>query len=292
MNHEEKLMKTIKTNINIKKCKVGKYVINYAVAGSGKPLLLIHGSNIGWGQWYPNFEFLAKYFKVYALDLPGSGDSSRVNYLKMEVDSYVTTVEEFIKINKLNEVNIVGHSFGGFIAAKLLLNKENIINKVVLVDTMGFTDFIANNQKMVTIYPLVKLIASTVMRPNRDNVLKILNSAFYTTPILRKEFVDYYFSALSKTPLSHPFFFMNSLTDFCKIKKEVVFMKKDLMNIKRPILALHGESDRIISINKIYSMIKLIPNIQLKIIKGSGHVPSIEKSDQFNKLVANYILKI
>jgi predicted nucleotidyltransferase len=64
--------------VKLEQVKIGEFVINYATAGKGLPIVLIHGGNIGWGQWYPNIPELARYFKVYALDLPGGGRRSRI----------------------------------------------------------------------------------------------------------------------------------------------------------------------------------------------------------------------
>ena len=77
MDTEKKLADSIDASIEIKQMDIGKHRINYAVAGQGPALLMIHGANFGWGMWYPNIPALAKHFTLYMIDLPGAGRSSR-----------------------------------------------------------------------------------------------------------------------------------------------------------------------------------------------------------------------
>ena len=73
MNTEQALLQTIGVQAQVKRIQVGRFHINYLTAGTGPPVMLIHGGNIGWGQWYPNIKTLAEHFSLYGIDLPGSG---------------------------------------------------------------------------------------------------------------------------------------------------------------------------------------------------------------------------
>src|SRR5258708_17175263 len=122
MDTEKKLIQTIPTKVDVHQLNIQKYLINYIQAGQGPSLLLVHGGNIGWGQWYPNIAELAKYFKVYAMDLPGAGRSSRVNFKNLDPEKdLVEVVEKFINNLELKKVNVVGSSVSGWIGLKLAL---------------------------------------------------------------------------------------------------------------------------------------------------------------------------
>lgn len=287
---EDRLIKFINLPIKKNKVKIGLYNINFITVGSGKPLLLIHGANIGWGQWYPNLAALSKKFSVYALDLPGSGDSSLIDYKKTDFDKdYVETVKKFIIKNELKNFDIVGHSIGGAITLKLINDSSLKIDKIVLVDSLGFTDHIPHKQKVVSIYPIVKLLTKTVLTPNKSYITSFLNSVTYKKNIFPDEFIDYFCNSALK-PNNHPLLFMNSLSRYFKMKPETL-SKKNLKKIKNKTLILYGERDPIIPIKKIEQELKEIPNVHVKIFKDTGHIPFIENSILFNKEIINFLLK-
>ena len=87
--------------------------------------MLIHGGNLGWGQWYPNIDELAKKFKVFAIDLPGGGRSSRVDFERLNFDKgLISIVESFILTLKLEKTDVVAASVGGWIAGQIAIRKK------------------------------------------------------------------------------------------------------------------------------------------------------------------------
>ena len=116
---------------------IGRLKIYYEVAGSGEPVLLLHG-------WANDVETLRPLmgmvkelgFRVYAVDLPGFGLSDMPEG-SWGVDEYVNFVRKLLDELALNRVSIVGHSFGGRIAIKLAARDAQRINKMILVDSAG-----------------------------------------------------------------------------------------------------------------------------------------------------------
>src|SRR5688572_2492739 len=115
MESQKKLAAILNTPIKFGRVELKEYSINYIEAGSGAPILLLHGANIGWPQWYKNIAELAKHFRVYALDLPGAGDSTVVDFHKMEFEQFVGIVDEFVGKMGFKKLDLVGSSFGGWI---------------------------------------------------------------------------------------------------------------------------------------------------------------------------------
>jgi len=288
MDSEQRLAKKIAVPVKIEKIKIGKYDINYVTAGSGKPLLLIHGGNIGWGQWYPNIAEFAKHFRVYAIDLVGAGRSSKVDFSKLDLQrDLVDVVSEFIEKKRLGNFSVVGSSIGGWIALELTLTKSNV-EKLVVVDSIGFADSIRFADKILSITPFAKLLAKTVLTPKRNNknIEKFLRDVFYKKDLeIWEEFIDYFYDTM-KT--SHNLLFISSLSSFFGVRSEFR-MKDKLPKIGCGTLVIWGEKDKFMSPAKIYNNFKLIPNVSVEIIKNAGHIPSIEKSAEFNKLVLKFL---
>lgn len=287
MDAQEKLIRSIKAKVKLNSLKVGKYLISYAEVGRGKPIILIHGANIGWGQWYPNIAQLAKHFKVYAIDLPGSGASSKFDIRNSSIEDLVEAVEKFITSLKLKKIKVVGHSFGGLIVLKLALKKDSFIDKMVLVNPMGLTSNIPFNQKLLSVDFIAKLLSKTVMRPNRNNIKKFLEDAMVNISNIKDEFVDYYHQAIKEERATHPFLFINSLTENFKVKKDLVV--GDLNAIKQPTMIILGDKDPITQPTKNLNTYKLIKGAKIHILSNTGHAPSLERIDKFNSLAINFL---
>lgn len=291
MDAEKKIIQLINNNLKLEKIKIDDFLINYIETGSGPNLLLLHGINMGWGQWYPNIKTFSSHFKVYALDLPGAGGSTKIHPRKLDPEKhFVDVVNKFMQLKNIDKTFVVAHSLGGWIALKLVLREKSNINKLVLVSPLGFTKKTPGKHRLIGIYFLAKLLSRTFMRPTRGNIKKFIESAFHDIATLREEFIDYYYESIQKySKLNHPFLLMNRIAGFLKVSKEFVLLD-ELSKINLPTLIIIGEKDSIIPFNaKQHEAFKLIPGARLEIFLNTGHVPATEKSKEFNDLVIKFL---
>lgn len=287
----DRLVDNTGLEIERKKINVGPYKINYLVAGKGTPVLLIHGANIGWPQWYNNIPALAQHFTVYAIDLPGAGESSRIDFAKADFNTdFLDIVDKFIELQGWEQVDIVGSSFGGWIAAQLAAKQRPYIRRMVLANPIGFTSFIYPKNRPVAFTPLAKLLSKTVLKPRRTNknLENFMRDIFAdkTQPLL-PEFVDYFYE-LSES--SHNLLFISRLNSFKGMAKGL-FLPDKLKNIKVPTLFIWGEKDPLTPYDRVKDNFKLVPNMQVKLLPNVGHMPSVEDSIKFNELVINFFSK-
>lgn len=288
MKEQDKIIHLINTPLKSYFLEVNNYKIHYIVAGAGNPLILIHGLNVGWGQWYPNIRELSKHFRVYAIDMPGAGLSSKLPNHKINLEkTFVKVMEDFINSLNLKGVNILGHSLGGWIILKLALRKHVSIKKIILVSPMGLTDYVPWRYKLLSIYIFAKFLSSVVARKSREKDMhNFLTSVLSEKKAVKKEFLDYFFAAIQSHNV-HPFMLIHRLTGFLKVKKELVLIDQ-LSKITQPVFIVVGENDPLVRVVDIRRTHKLIPGAKLEIFLNSGHLPFIENSNSFNKLVINF----
>ena len=289
MTSEEKLTELVGAGLTLKQIKIGRFDINYAVAGAGPALLLLHWANIGWGQWHLNIPELAKHFTVYAPDLPGAGRSTEINFRTCDLErDFVDTIHRFITALGLKTVSIVGHSLGGWIALRLALREKKLIDKLILASPMGLSRQIPRRYKPLAFYFLAKLIAKTVMRPTRSSMENFLKSVLIQKKPVAPELIDYFYEAVRVSPERHPLFLISRLSSFWKMSPELVLLNT-LHNTGQPVLIISGKKDPIISSEDLKRTANLFPNAELEIFPDVGHVPPMEAAAAFNRRVADFI---
>ncbi len=105
--------------------------------GEGPPLLLFHGSHGSWSHWIRNIPALAAHRTVWAVDLPGFGESDMPLDISHESISD-TLVEGIRQLPGLDlPVDIAGFSFGGVVAAFLSVAHPELVRRLVLIGTGG-----------------------------------------------------------------------------------------------------------------------------------------------------------
>lgn len=110
--------------------------IHYVTAGTGDPLLLVHGGHGGWVHWLANIEVLSRRHRVIALDMPGFGQSY-VPQHRMQLPEYAAVVASFMERLELQRVDLAGFSFGSAVAASVAGQVPEAIRSLVLVSPPG-----------------------------------------------------------------------------------------------------------------------------------------------------------
>lgn len=285
MNAEKRLVRIIDVDLKVKRVKIDDYTINYVTVGSGPPLVLIHAMNIGWGEWYPNIVELAKFFTVYAIDLPGCGHSSELDFTRMDFErDFLEVVEKFIQRMKLKGVNIVGHSSGALVGLKLAQRKKVVINKVVAISPIGFTEEVPFVYKLLSFLPLARFLSVTAMKPTRKNMHEFLISVMQKREVA-EQFVDYYFDSVNR--LSHPFLLLNRFLNRFKLRQELLLKNGDVITNKTLIIV--GDKDPNIKPLDISQVRTIVHHVVIETFHHCGHVPSMEQSTLFNKKVIQFI---
>jgi len=239
---------------------INNLLINFYQAGEGqKTLLFLHGWRSSATAWSEIIKTLDnKDFLIYALDLPGFGGSAMPR-ASMTVDDYAQIVKEFIEKKGLKSIVLVGHSFGGRIAIKLLANYPHLVEKLVLVDSAG----VIMKQNKTNIIRAIAKIVKPFFKPNfmqkaRRKIYESLGAQDYLeTPELKQTFVN----VLNE-----------DLTPY-------------LGKISQPTLIIWGanDEDTPMEIEKI--MHQKIINSQEIILENAGHFSFIDQPTKFSEAV-------
>jgi pimeloyl-ACP methyl ester carboxylesterase len=132
----EKMTEIRPPDIESRQLEIRGHRIHYLQAGGGPPVVLLHGGASDSRDWRGTMAALAGRFTLYAPDFIGFGRSDR----KQEgyyLSDFIDFTEEFITGLGLENPDLVGHSFGGRVAAGVAVGKRVNVRRMVLVDASG-----------------------------------------------------------------------------------------------------------------------------------------------------------
>jgi pimeloyl-ACP methyl ester carboxylesterase/uncharacterized protein YndB with AHSA1/START domain len=122
-----------KSSVKLRKDQVD---LHYRYEGSGKiTLLFIHGWNIDSSYWDEQIDYFSEAYTVYAIDLPGFGDSE-AERSHWSMEEYALDVKDFIKTLDLKNIILIGHSMAGNIIVEVALKSSDEILGVIGIDNM------------------------------------------------------------------------------------------------------------------------------------------------------------
>jgi pimeloyl-ACP methyl ester carboxylesterase len=271
-----------KTILQLKKeyILVDRYMIAYYRSlnfSSKDTIILIHGLNDRKESYFSLIKKLNG-FNIIAIDLLGSGDSSK----PLDFDYSIASQAKFLKssllaIKKKHNIDtflLAGHSMGGALA--LICANEFYLKKVILFAPYG----IEVNE------PKIKQRAKKEGKDIWKNVClvekfkMILNDMYYKVPAFPKYLLNYITQEKCK----------DAELEAKKIDALVddnLHMRDNLSNIaskiKCPALIFWGEDDKIIDISSAYKYSQLIKNSKLYTFRECGHMVHIERAKDIAK---------
>ena len=258
--------------------------IHYRTAGSGPPLILIHGIFANLFGWRHVFDQLAQDHTVYALDLKGHGLSDKPASGDYSAFGMADLIAHFMDALEIDSAAVVGQSMGGAIAAALAVRHPRRVRRLVLVDAAGY----ALNYHIM---PLLTRVAGSaaagfVFRhtaPHRGLAARLLRNCYYEPDrTCTPDVVDGYFLPLLTpgangviAPLARDF----GQTSIAHRVKE----------IQAPTLIIWGQYDAVIPMHWGYRFQQDITNAELIVFPKCGHCPHEEEPDKFLETVNSFL---
>ena len=160
--------------MNAKTITLSGLQIRYTESGQGSPVLLIHSLGASTVTWRDNIRPLAERHRVFAIDLPGHGDSDKPD-ISYDAPSMVNLIAEFVSALGLEKVALVGNSIGGGLCLLTALERPQIVSRLVLISSGGLGRNIGMFLRFASITWLGRILANR----SRGSARTILPLVFY-----------------------------------------------------------------------------------------------------------------
>jgi proline iminopeptidase len=267
------------------------------LVGSGDPLIIVHGGP-GMSHDYlaPQLiDLLANDYQLIFYDQRASGRSSGVDdTTRLTMSQFVKDLEILRQQLNINQINLLGHSFGGLLTMYYTISYPNNVNKLLLIDSspasweLNFPYFrktITERQTEIDKQELSSINAKEDFGTNpnlMDSYMKIFFRVFFKNPSLSQNLIlgiDEHW--LLNYNVTGNFIWQD-------LGKYDIHDKLKYINVST--LITHGDNS-VISIEGAKEINKQIPNSKLVIMKDVGHFPYIEDPKTFNRIVRDFLKK-
>ena len=266
--------------------KVGNLKTRYWTLGDqGTAVILIHGLGASADICMHNVEALAKQHRVYVPDLIGFGRSDKPGPSFSPID-YVRFLDDFMNTLNIERASLVGQSLGGGIALHYALRFPQKVSKLVLVGSAGLGKEVIWTLKLMSL----PLLGELISYPSRKGVEIFFKLTVRDQALVTKDFVDLYYNIFSQ--LGFQKFLLKTVRSIINIRgarEEVLPSMNNISKIKRPVLIIWGEEDRVLPLKHAYWGKEKLPEAELEIMEGCGHIPFFERSEQFNRRVLEFL---
>jgi pimeloyl-ACP methyl ester carboxylesterase len=266
---------TTAAEVRTKEVQLSHGKTRYLEAGSGHPIVLVHGVAIAGGadDWRPSMEYLSQNYRVIAPDMIGwpPGDT----YANMDAFPYlVDFIREFQDGIGLKSSHIIGATMGGWIAGLFAYESPNRVDKLVLTGNPGFHG--APNDRLADVQPA-----------SREQVTNALNKvAGSLSESERAALVDAKLAKMAE-PGYHEAFakMMKTMADHDNRARFNLMRRLPLTPV--PMQFVIGRGDP--SSQVVDKLKAAVPSANIVIIEDGAHQVHYENQEQFSKAVAGFL---
>jgi pimeloyl-ACP methyl ester carboxylesterase len=247
----------------------GRRICYYDI-GRGAPLVLVHGVGGDADQWAFCFSGLAASHRVIAFDLLGFGRSDKP-LIDYRIAGYVEVLERFLGALGIGRASLVGHSLGGWIAAAFALQFPHRVDRLVLADAAGIDEGAIG-------LPIDLNVSS------RQHMREVLEFMFHDKRMVSAGLVDLAYSLRLERNDGYT---IRSVLETLAVPQEKLDAK--LGGLAVPTLLLWGEQDALTPLSMARAWERLIEGSKLQVIPQCGHLPPLEKANEFVRAVMRFL---
>lgn len=266
--------------------------LHYVTAGSGFPIVLLHGWPQSWYCWHKLIPTLAKKYSIIAPDLRGLGDSSRPasGYEKSNIAEDIRLlVQEHLGID---QYHLMAHDWGGPVAFVLASKNAKRVKKLVMLDTAvpgdGSGTFSQNGRRWHHAFHQTKGLPEALVTGREEIYLGWFydNYGYQKNAITQEDRLEYLRTYKKPDTLRSGFAYYRALDEDVRYNEELLRLNGKLI---MPVLALGGGSAFGRGIETFESLQRVSENVSGGVIQDCGHWIQEEKPQEVLEYVMPFL---
>jgi pyruvate dehydrogenase E2 component (dihydrolipoamide acetyltransferase) len=245
--------------------------LRYAKRGNGdETVILIHGFGGDLDNWLFNIDALAEKATVYALDLPGHGQSVKA-LAKPGLASMTAALSAFMDQLSIASAHLVGHSMGGAIALQMAAEHPKKVKSLSLICPMGLGPEIGN------------YVENFTAAQGRKDLKPVLETLFADKSLVSRQLVD---DVLKYKRLDGVEQLLKDLKQgLISNGKQNDAPGAKLAGKTPPALVIWGKDDQVIPAAHAGNL----AGAKVHVLENAGHMVFMEKAGEVNALIKSHI---
>jgi 4,5:9,10-diseco-3-hydroxy-5,9,17-trioxoandrosta-1(10),2-diene-4-oate hydrolase len=259
--------------------------VHYLHAGTGRPMLLIHGLVGSSLNWRNNIDVLAEHASVYAIDLVNMGKSQRVGGLDPRLRATANRIIAVMDALNLAQVDIVAHSHGGAVALMLAALHSSRVRRLVLFAPAN--PYCRSSDPVIRTYStpwggfLARALPYLPKPVQRIALGEIYGGSDRVVDSCLQEVVD---GLRNPHTLRHVLCILRCwFSERAKLKTAIGRVKKI------PTLLVWGDRDCTVSVNSAVKLNRKLTGSELVVVPGGGHAIFEETPEEANRIVLEWL---
>jgi len=260
-------------------------LIHYHEAGTGEPLVLLHGGGpgaTGWSNYSRNIATLAERFRVIVPDLPGFGKSDMKPRDQNTWEWYGPLLGRFLDELGISSAHFVGNSLGGATTLVLALHRPEKIKRMVLMGSAGGLPMfaVAPTDAIKTLF-----FFYDGEGPSKARLKGFVNQFVFDPSQITDELLDQRMAAAMRPEIvDNP-----PMRPIPGKPRQEIWRDARLASLPHDVMFIWGREDRVMPIDGVFVLLKQIPKARLYVLPRCGHWAQWEHADEFNRVCAGFL---
>jgi pimeloyl-ACP methyl ester carboxylesterase len=223
----------------------------------------VHGLGTSSSTWLKLYPFFLQNYSIIALDLAGFGFSTTPQDIPFfSLQEHAASLHAVTAHLGLPPFTLVGHSMGGWVAAKYAAAHPEQVRRLVLINTAGV--YVEGTEELRKIFNI---------RTTAD-VSRLVHAMWFRYPWYFRLFLPALRSDLIK----------RRVPDLVQSVHREDFLDDELKKLTMPVHLMWGREDRLLSAGSVREIERLVKQLSVDYIEGCGHVPQLERPEELLKI--------
>ena len=250
---------------------------HYHEVGEGTPILFLHGSGTGVSaaaNWWLNLPQIGEQARCIAIDTIGYGQTVVAPNTAYGIRAWVDHAIRTLDALGIEKTWVVGNSLGGWLAFQMVLDYPERVLGIVSMGTGGAKQTAA-------------LKAHANPELTIEGIKKTLSMFVVNKDLITDELVKVRFASAANDYASNRLMDVVGARDRDRFEFPLDFDK--MKDITVPVLLIHGVQDVVIPVSRSWDILNTVPHADAHIFSQCGHWSQVEKAEEFNTVIKDYL---